>query len=69
MRDEETTSYREEQGKPPFETPDERIRDVPLAPGSGGVLRRGASADDEGSSADADREAAKRRAGGDAGSS
>lgn len=36
--DDETTSFREEQGKPPFETPAERIARVPLAPHSAGAL-------------------------------
>ena len=36
--DTETQSLRDERGKPPLETPAERMADVPLAPHSAGVV-------------------------------
>ena len=41
VRDTESTSLREEQGKAPFPTPAERMAEVPLAFSSGGVLGHG----------------------------
>ena len=63
MSEDETPSLREEQGKPPLETPAERMARVPLAPHNAGALGAGAdgAAPSEGSSASADREAAERR--------
>ena len=60
--DTETPSLREEQGRPPFDTPRERMADVPLAPHSGGVLGASSLAEGEERSADADRAAAEARA-------
>jgi hypothetical protein len=42
MRDDETESYREEQGKTPRPDPRERQGEVPIAFSTGGVLRSGA---------------------------
>jgi hypothetical protein len=81
MRDDETESYREEQGKPPRADPRERQAEVPLAFSSGGVLASGAdepaAEPDEGTAGSADATgaveraaaelAAERRPGGDAG--
>lgn len=59
--DTETPSYREEQGKPPFETPGERIADVPIAPHSAGALGSSAGRQEDEVSDAADREAAEKR--------
>ena len=58
--DNETQSYRQEQGKNPSPDQHERIGDVPLAPSSAGVIR-GAPLQEE-STVDVDREEARRRA-------
>jgi hypothetical protein len=57
----ETQSLREEQGKPPLETPAERIAGVPLAPHSAGALGSSAGKEEDEVSDAADREAAERR--------
>ena len=60
--DTETSSLREEQGKPPLETPAERLADVPVAPHSAGALGVGSAGDaDADTSAAADRQAAEER--------
>jgi hypothetical protein len=56
--DTETRSYREEQRKPADADGRERMADVPLAPSSAGIV--GAPPAPDGSSADADRAAARR---------
>ena len=60
MPDDETESYRVEQGRPPRPDPRDRQADVPLAFSTGGVLRSGADEradvpddDDAGRTADA----------------
>ena len=59
MPDDETESYRVEQGRPPRPDPRDRQADVPLAFSTGGVLRSGADErsdvphDDAGGPADA----------------
>lgn len=63
--DTETPSLREEQGKPPFETPAEEMADVPVAPHSAGALGSSAKHEDSDSSVAADRKAAERRDRGD----
>ena len=61
--DDETTSFREEQGKPPFETPAERIARVPLAPHSAGALGSSAGKEEDEVTDAADREASEKRRG------
>lgn len=65
MRDDDThtESYRIEQGKPGRPDPRERQADVPIAPSTAGVL--GHVPDEEQTTVDEDREAAKRRARGE----
>jgi len=81
MPDDETESYRVEQGRPPRPDPRDRQADVPLAFSTGGVLRSGADEredipnDAAGRTADATEAvergaaavAAERRAAGDGG--
>ena len=57
--DTETQSYREEQGKPPKPTQEERMGDVPLVPGSAGIVR-GPPPSDE-TAVDEEREIAAER--------
>jgi len=58
--DTETQSFREEQGKPPLPDPRDRMKDVPLAPSSAGVVA--GPPPEEQTTVEEEREAAERRA-------